>query len=160
MKTRAWTEILLVFPQLPWSSKHSLQPNYWLKCKFSLIDISSNMRHYTRSPWDIVCTVRMSVLNTWALMPILKQTVFKMVCKDRLEGRGNSEWRYVQDLGLCFRRERATTSSLKLHLLPSCLLFVTIYAKNLGKLKEDEKACIRGLLSNWQTSFILLCTSS
>jgi len=38
------------------------------------------------------------------MMMILKQAVFRMDCKDRLEGRGNSDWRNVEDLGLRFRR--------------------------------------------------------
>jgi hypothetical protein len=52
----------------------------------------------------------------------------------------------------CFRKERADTFSLKLHLLPSglCLLFVMTDAKNLYvcTFKGDERACIRRLLSN------------
>jgi hypothetical protein len=51
-----------------------------------------------------------------------------------------------------FRRERAYTFSLKLHLLPSglSLLFLMTDAKNLDActFKEDERACIRGLLSD------------
>ena len=31
-------------------------------------------------------------------MPVLKQTVFRMVCTVRLEGRGNSDWRRVQTM--------------------------------------------------------------
>jgi hypothetical protein len=78
-------------------------------------------------------------------MPVLKQTVFRMVCKVHLEGRGE---RHRPRFG----RERAYTFSLKLHLLPSglCLLFLMIDAKNLDvcTFKEDERACIRGLLSD------------
>jgi hypothetical protein len=51
-----------------------------------------------------------------------------------------------------FRRDRADTFSLKLHLLPSgfCLLFLMTDAKNLYvcTFKEDERAGIRGLLSD------------
>ena len=42
-----------------------------------------------------------------------------MVCKVHLDSRGNSEWRNLNDLEPHFRRERANTLSLKLHLLPS-----------------------------------------
>jgi len=53
---------------------------------------------------------------------------------------------------LRFRRERAYTFSLKLHLLPSglCLPFLMTDAKNLDvcTFKEDGRACIRGLLSD------------
>jgi hypothetical protein len=39
-----------------------------------------------------------SLLNTGALMPVLKWTAFRMVCKFHLEGRGNSDQRRVQDM--------------------------------------------------------------
>jgi hypothetical protein len=78
--------------------------------------------------------------------------VFRKVCKVCLEGRGNNDWRKVKDLGPYFRRERANTFSLKLHLLSSglCLLFLTTVAKNLEvyTFKEDESDHISGLLSN------------
>ena len=81
MKTRAWFAILLVLPWLPRPSKPSIQPNFWLKCTLSLIDISLNIRQYTLSSTDIVLRVCFSVLNTWTLMAVLKQTVLRMVFK-------------------------------------------------------------------------------
>jgi len=56
-----------------------------------------------------------------------------MVCMVLLEGRGNSDWRKVWDLGSHFWRDRANAFSPKLHLLLSglCLLFPTTVAKNL-----------------------------
>lgn len=80
-----------------------------------------------------------------------------MVCKVHLAGRGNSDQRKLQDSGPHFRRDRVNTFSLKLHLLPPglCLLLITTAVKNLEvcTFKEDERNHIRGLLSNWQTSF-------
>ena len=55
------TAKLLALPWFPRSSKPSIQPNIWFKCKFPLIDISSNMRQHTRSPSDIVCRVHMGI---------------------------------------------------------------------------------------------------
>jgi len=63
---------LIALPWFPRSSKPSIQPHFWLKCKFCLIEISPNIRQHTRSPSDIFCTVRMGVLNRWALMAVLK----------------------------------------------------------------------------------------
>lgn len=61
------------------------------------------------------------------------------------------------------RRERADTFSMKLHLLPSglCLLLLMTDAKNLEvcTFKDDVTACTRGLLSDWQTSFIFFVTN-
>ena len=79
MKTGAWFAILLVLLCLPRSSRPSIQPKFWLKCNFCLIDISSNVRQHRKSSSDIVCRVHLSVLNTWALMPVPKQTVFRTV---------------------------------------------------------------------------------
>jgi len=44
--------------------------------------------------------------------------------------------------------------------LASCLLFLTTDAKNyeVCVFKEDERACIRGLLSNWHTSLTFFVT--
>ena len=53
------TATLLALPWFPSSSKPSI--NFWLKCKFPLIDTSSNMRQHTRSPSDIVCWLRMGI---------------------------------------------------------------------------------------------------
>jgi len=44
-----------------------------------------------------VCTVPLSVLNTWALMPILKQRVCSMDREVCVEGRGKSVLRNTQD---------------------------------------------------------------
>jgi len=93
-----------------------------------------------------------SVLSTQALITALKQIVLRMDCKVCLEGGGNSDWRMVQSLGPRFRMDRANTFYLKI-LFPSvdlCQLFLTAVAKNLepNTFKEDERVCIRGLLSN------------
>jgi hypothetical protein len=47
MKTKARFAMLLILPCHPISSKLSRQSNFWFKCKFFLIDISSNMRQET-----------------------------------------------------------------------------------------------------------------
>jgi len=51
----------LAQPWFPRSSKPSTQPHFWLKCKFPLIDTSSNIRQHTQSSSDTVCTVRMGI---------------------------------------------------------------------------------------------------
>ena len=77
-----------------------------------------------------------------------------MVCKVSLEGRGNSDQRKVQEFGPHFRVDKAKAFSLKLHLLPCglCLLILKTVAKNLeiSTCEEDERDCIRGLLSKGQ----------
>ena len=86
-----------------------------------------------------------------------KENSVRMVSKVCLEGRGNSDWRKVQDLRSCFRMDGANTFSLKRHHLHSglCFLFLTTVAKYL-----DERECTKGLLSNWQpSSGSLSCTS-
>jgi hypothetical protein len=96
--------------------------------------------HQTWSPSDIVCRVHLECTNTWALMPVLKWAVFRMVCKVRLEGRGPTPFHW------------SSTSCP----LAYAYCFLMTDAKNLDActFKEDERACISGLLSNWQTSFI------
>jgi hypothetical protein len=84
--------------------------------------------------------------------------VFRIVSKVHLEGRGNSEWRNVWILSHISGRtdqKLCLWSCTSCH-LASCLLFLTSDAKNLEvcTLKEEERACIRGLLSNWQTSLV------
>jgi len=67
IKTGIWFAIRLVLPWLPSSSKPSIQPNFWLQCKFSLIDVTSNMRQHTQSSLDIDCREHLSILKAWTL---------------------------------------------------------------------------------------------
>jgi len=128
-----------------------------------LIDISSNMRQHTRTLSDIVCTLSLTILNTWAFMPIHNWTVFRRKCNVLLEGRGNRYRKNAYDLGLHFRIETAKTFSLGFHLLPlgSYLLFLSPDAKYLEvptfeKMKETYKDyCPTGK----PFSASLLCTS-
>jgi hypothetical protein len=59
----------------------------------------------------------------------------------------------MQRIWATLKTETAKTFSLEL--LGSCFLFLTIDAKNLevSTFKDNEKDCIRRLLSNWQSSF-------
>jgi hypothetical protein len=58
-----------------------------------LIDISSNMRQHMQNLSDIVCVLSLSILNTWAFVPIINWTEFQRECSGLLEGRGNRNWR-------------------------------------------------------------------
>jgi hypothetical protein len=49
-----------ILPTLPQSSNLSVESNIWLKCKLSLLDISSNMRQQCRYLSDIFCRPYMS----------------------------------------------------------------------------------------------------
>ena len=72
-KSSVWFATMLVLSSLPMSSMTSIQTNFTMKYKFSLIDISSNMTQHTRSPSNIVCRICLSVISTWALITVLKQ---------------------------------------------------------------------------------------
>ena len=58
-----------------------------------LTDILSNMRQDMRTLSDMVCKLSLSILNTWAFMPVLNWIVFRRECNVFLEGRGNRDWR-------------------------------------------------------------------
>jgi hypothetical protein len=88
MKTRAWFAVWLVMPSLP----RSLSP----QCSQTYDSLAFHQTwDNTPASLDIVCSVCQSILNTWALMPVLKWTMLRMVCKVSLEGRGNSDQRKV-----------------------------------------------------------------
>ena len=112
MKTREWLQHCL--PCLGFQGPHSpqySQTSNWNASSFWLT------LHQT---WDKTHNLyqTFSVECVWALMPVLEWSV-RMVCKVHLEGKGNSAWRNLLDLGPHFKRERVNTLSLKLHLLPS-----------------------------------------
>ena len=136
MKTRPWFATMLVMSCSLWHSiKHDATYTVFIKL-------------YLQSM--LKCTKHTGI-------EYCPKTLLRMVCKICLEGRGNSDWRKVHSLGPHFRMDRTHAFPFKHHLRLTglCQLFLTAVAKNLelNTFTEDERVCIRGLLSNWQSSF-------
>lgn len=122
----------------------------WMTIADTAASITYDCHHNAHSLYQM-SVVSLSVLNTWALMPILKQWVCSMDCEVCVEGRGKSVLRNMQEWGLNFRIEWTPVHCSS----TSCTMFVTTAVKNLevSTFKEVERHCFRELPSNWQTSF-------